>query len=182
MGNGSGYNRYAMLLCLQRRMLERRGYSLPHAQDAKKDQRQENSNHNTMRTIKFRGRTFNDTIWAYGLIEMLRFDDSTLHYYIREYKQNGGYTDYEVDPETIGQFTGLYDKNGKGIYEGDILLYRGDIKIEVKYHHGGFGYTYIDTDFLFGGNNNFNFHRDDKDSDFEVIGSIHDNKELLTQN
>lgn len=122
-----------------------------------------------MRQIKFRGIDTMSGEMVYGdLVQQELTDGSITTAIVQTYKT------YDVKPDTVGQFTGLHDKNGKEIYEGDILLFREDTKIEVKYHHGGFGYTYIDSDFLFGGNNNFDFYKDDKDDDFEVIGNIHE--------
>ena len=76
---------------------------------------------------------------------------------------------WKVDPETVGQFTGLTDKNVGRIFEGDIIRFDDDI-----------GYVIYNGDtasFLVDSPNRYISM--DYSSEFEVIGNIHDNPELL---
>ena len=87
-----------------------------------------------------------------------------------------------IIPESVGQFTGLLDKNGKEIYEGDIVVYGSHCKHIVEFKHGMFGYTLMDGWFVgYGGNSNFTFNPLDKSDEHEIIGNIHDNPELLNE-
>ena len=84
-----------------------------------------------------------------------------------------GTTKKIVKPETIGQFTGLHDKNGKEIYEGDVIKYGNDAPLNVIYQESCFCYNqkskYISRLQIFDGINKL-----------EVLGNIHENPELLT--
>jgi hypothetical protein len=78
---------------------------------------------------------------------------------------------YEVDPETVGQYTGLTGRNGIKIFEGDIVKYQGSIYI-IKY-------TEILCAFeMYKPNDNLRLNASHLIRSL-VIGNIHDNPELL---
>ena len=76
----------------------------------------------------------------------------------------------EVDPDTVGQFTGLTDKNGKEIYEGDIVRHDENSKCySIIYEEPMFRFAPNDDCFAFLNHPEL----------LEVIGNIHDDKKLL---
>ena len=84
-----------------------------------------------------------------------------------------GVLTYDFIPETVGQFTGLTDKNGKKIFEGDIIQHskrKGQI-----FYYGNFGMFMISWI----PNGGANIFMNVLHTEVEVIGNIHDNPELL---
>jgi uncharacterized phage protein (TIGR01671 family) len=127
-----------------------------------------------MRNIKFRGKTTDSTNrWVYGVpvavgeyVEMHWFD------FEKQKMMN-----VLVAPETIGEFTGLTDKNGKEIYEGDIFPYRNIVTYlaDDKEGYGMAAGWYAQRD-------NFESWSElEGGGEEEVIGNIYDNPELLNR-
>ncbi len=94
-----------------------------------------------MREIKFRGYNEESKKWIYGYY--VKFDD--LHFIIPKNSKLSEFptdSDMVVVPESIGQFTGLKDKNEIEIYEGDIVdwpNYEGRLLYFVEFLNGRFG-------------------------------------------
>ena len=138
------------------------------------------------REIKFRGRDKEN--WHYGdLVQEIRHNDNKLfdgtmtHIRNFEYK-NGSYIGdiFPVNPNTIGQYTGLHDKNGKEIYEGDVVYCQtkfGKAKAIIKFIDGKF-VAYWDS-ILTHPQNGHCIACYEINKRFEVIGNIYDNPELL---
>lgn len=144
-----------------------------------------------MRTIKFRGKRLTDGAWIYGDF----FRNRGLSFIASDgIAENplATWRDYNVDPETVGQFTGLHDKNGKEIYEGDLIKSPSGLvytvifgtwvhdekkefpKIIDKYEHTGWC---ISLD----GNTPCEL-LDSEVCSGVIAGNVHDNPELLKVN
>lgn len=123
-----------------------------------------------MREIKFRAKRVDNGEWVYGCLTRYSEAMSFITVELLENKV------YEVHTKTIGQFTGLLDKNGKEIYEGDwFILKDKDIKYLVEWHDTGFsGRQYSKLRGKFGANSSWVGLLGYCKGHNEVIGTIHD--------
>lgn len=147
-----------------------------------------------MRDIKSRGKRIDNGKWVYG---SLLIDYVTGKFFIHAIGNSVNDSDkvgeegilnfvaFEVIPETAGQYTGLKDKNGKEIYEGDVVAFEDS--------DGGYEYpdVVVNTGIVEYGELRFYFTnrvaaemddfyiKDGRCDDVEVIGNIHENPELL---
>ena len=124
-----------------------------------------------MREIIFRGKRFDNGEWIEGNLFIPDRDDTPTEICIGT---NIVRISYDVQPETIGQYTGLTDKNGKKIFEGDIVkmyLTNGAEIGYIKYENKSCRFLFIDE-------YSFGYGFDDTCLP-EVIGNIHDNPKLL---
>ena len=120
-----------------------------------------------MREIKFRGMDINGN-WHHGNLAILKQDiDSSRKAGCYISNSAGMPFAYDIRPETIGQFTGLHDKNGKEIYDGDIVVTDyGTGPVE----YSGVGFS-VDCDSI--------SEYWETSQSIEVIGNIHENEGLL---
>ena len=127
-----------------------------------------------MREILFRGKRLDNSEWVEGWYQ----PETTIKHWngIQEtvgvtiaYKVEDGFLeDTLVDPSTVGQYTGLKDKNNKRIFEWDILTLLGGRPHVVRFADGAFILEDSSIPMRFA-------------NKFEVIGNVHDNRELLKE-
>ena len=133
-----------------------------------------------MREILFRGKAINrdryahykyvnfrtdykNGDWVYGLLTK-KFDER-FENLPAEMTNEDGISGIDVDYKTIGQYTGLTDKNGKKIFEGDVIIDNFFKLLPNKPHIATFYEAYR--------------YGENEDLEFEIIGNIYDNPELL---
>ena len=142
-----------------------------------------------MREILFRGKAINrdegyhrtkykNGDWVYGLIT--RLYDERFENLPAEMTNTSGISGIEIDYKTIGQYTGLTDKNGKKIFEGDIInAYHNRDLLNVSYvvfNRGEFWCELISGNFI---DCCETLPEQETECGIEIIGNIYDNPELL---
>ena len=130
-----------------------------------------------MREILFRGKRIDNGEWIEGYLYRL---SEKLNPFIM-IKNKGGMA-FEVIPETVGQYTGLTDKNGTKIFEGDYIVCSQAIEGNFIDEHIEMGYVEMKHG-AFGLHRKQGYYRPFKDwledYEYEVVGNIHDNPVLL---
>lgn len=157
-----------------------------------------------MREILFRGKSVNDGEWVFGSLVITTLepvDDAPIkHYHIEDMTIGCFPNEFQsglsetIDPNTVGQFTGLTDKNGKKIFEADIIrTSNGRISAVSVVKYGNFRPKMIydmfgryighfpkqDLHGVYCESSKEQMMLFDSPTCIEVIGNIHDNPELL---
>ena len=125
-----------------------------------------------MREIEFRGKRLDNGEWVYGDL-------------MTKYPHHEGLTIvehgcvyHEVDPATVGQNTGLVDRNGVKIFEGDVIFHhRHKIKAYWEWHSDHACFVGMEISYDEPLISRYYIRLDEPD--LEVVGNIHDNPELL---
>ena len=134
-----------------------------------------------MREILFRGKRISNGQFVSGDLECNKISNKS---FIHTYSSDGKFCrQFEVDPATVGQYTGVVDKNGKQVFEDDIIGYTDTDIFGVvnRYHEGNF-YINTDTYCNYTSDNdcaNVGYMMNRATTKLHVIGNIHDNPALL---
>lgn len=157
-----------------------------------------------MREILFRGKREDNSQWVIGFLSKTRGLDNKLHICI-DYEEKGLMCSSIVIPKTVGQYTGLTDKNGTKIFEGDIIRYADNdeynyyldsLKHPEEYENLNFNNIWTIDEIVYGikvgypafdlNSHNFDCNglsilNESRQYHYEVISNIHDNPELLKE-
>lgn len=129
-----------------------------------------------MREIKFRAWLKEDKKMVN--VETMDFTDKSIQY-LKKSEINNAYIlrRESFDDVELMQYTGLKDKNGKEIYEGDIVLVSARYKTVIEFKEGALIASLISEE-----NHFYIFNPGFDSNDFEVIGNFYENKNLLEEN
>ena len=121
-----------------------------------------------MRNIIFRGKRLDNGEWETGSL-IISMVCGIKHYHIQREGTAGYLYCFAVDPDTVGQYTGLKDRYGDRIWEGDLVEHGDEVSA-----------VFFDTE-----NSCFDFKTSNDpfaaqfSCDYEILGNIHDNPELI---
>lgn len=127
-----------------------------------------------MREVEFRGYSDYYKRFIYGYLEIMKFAMDKDEYVIRSFSDWGLNITNVVDPRSVGEYTGLKDRNSKKIFEGDIYRVGSELVHElvvVKWRDD----LHDDEGYLFASGFGFS----DPLDEIVVIGNIYQNKDLL---
>ena len=140
------------------------------------------------REIIFRGKRCSDGEWVYGFYVESKYSwqghKPHRSWIVPNAISNGGFFNvlgrYAVKDDTVGQFTGLVDKKGMKIFEGDIVLLGRDQKMYVVVFRNGMFYASVEecNPHIYGGFPLWCLCAEEQYC--TIIGNIHDNPELLS--
>lgn len=133
-----------------------------------------------MREILFKAKRIDNGQWVEGCLVIDHSRSNLFEYRIQPVESGALYAP-PIDPETLCQFTGLYDKNGNKIWENDILMahldndYPEDITFE-KVEWNNFGWTLREPE-----RTDWEYINPSDSEIYEVAGNVFDNPELLQE-
>ena len=150
---------------------------------------------NNVREYKFKGKRKNDGEWVYGCY-LKRWAGIGYKHFIHD-----GLWEHEVDPDTVGEFTGRYDKNGNEVYEKDIIaseVWHGGVEhfvAEMEAEKQGKKINWVRPHVIlfnkygafcmkpieFMDDESWHGYEIPAADKIEIIGTVHDNPELLKE-
>ena len=128
-----------------------------------------------IREVIFRGKRTDNGKWIYGDLRHISDWKGGYNPHIVDNTngRNNSVTGLEIIPETVGQYTGLTDKNGMKIFEGDILTIENEgVYAAIKYNESNAAFYVEDED-------HEDYLGEAWETDVVIIGNIHDNPEIL---